>query len=142
MAFDQSVYDAAQYVVPKTYVFSEPGNPHSELVAMRCQHCKETKQLWAFPPSVAVYRRGACRDCGRLKNMRGGNHPLRAKLSSAVFRFGRKMAGSLTLADVERAFNNAGVVEARDFFISPIDDTKPLTPENITVEHVSALLVT
>ena len=90
-------------------VFAEPGRPSptSHLVAMRCSTCLVTKPLSEFFASCAVYRRGSCVNCSRLRSAIKRKSPLHRKLESARARY--KTTGGLRAEDISILYEREGI---------------------------------
>jgi hypothetical protein len=118
-------------------IFSEPGNPASELLELRCSCCRETKPMKHFPASCAVYRRGACRSCNALKARNKCSDPLSRKLESARVRYRR--LGSVKVDDIATlyarfGFDSSNEEHLRHTWVSKLNDEKPVTAENLTLK--------
>jgi hypothetical protein len=128
-------------------VFADPGNPanrgrHSaedgrtELVAMRCVVCKDTKAMLEFPKSAATYRRGSCTVCNTQRSRTLSKNPLERKLTSARVRYGSR--GGLRASDVAQLYEREGVdwTDPLNLYRTCLvkgDTNQPFGPENVAI---------
>jgi hypothetical protein len=118
-------------------VFSEPGNPASELLEMRCSRCRQTKPVSQFPASCAVYRRGTCRDCNALSAREKRSQPVARKLESARVRY--RHLGGVTVRDVAALYEQFGLDvdnddHVRHTCVSKVNEEEPLGIGNVTLK--------
>lgn len=123
-------------------VFSEPGNPRSELLEMRCNSCKATKPMHNFPTSCAIYRRGTCRSCNVVKARDRCAGPLARKLESARVRYRR--LGGIKVQDVAALYEIEGIDASNEEIlkhtcICKVDNAAPFSVDNMRIKWRSPL---